>query len=109
MPGPACDARATAVREYATRAGCVPESVLVGSRIASRMVWDAPAAAEYPRAMLSDAADAAALWPDLAAAVWHHAAGATILGTYCCGTPGSHRDALADIAREIRRRAGDAS
>jgi hypothetical protein len=73
--------------------------------IAYRVGWDAHAAGEYPLPVLADAAAVAAVYPELADRAWHHAAGATILGAYCCGTPASHRDALVTMAHVIRRQA----
>lgn len=70
--------------------------------LADRLGWNAPAAGEYPGPTLTDAATLANLRPAYADQVWHHAAGATILGGYCCGTPADHRDALIQIARELR-------
>jgi hypothetical protein len=95
---PLCLGRAVLIRDAHT----APTVATSDSAIIWRLSWDAPAAGEYPRPMLATAAAAAARWPDLALDIWHHAAGATILGQYCCGTPASHRDALADIARSLR-------
>lgn len=97
----ACAHRGDVVRDYAERAGITVHTSDIGV-IAWRLAWDAPAAGEYPRPMLQDAADLAELRPDLAADVWHHVAGATILGPLCCHHPAGHRDALTAIAREIR-------
>jgi hypothetical protein len=70
--------------------------------IVYRLGWDAHAAGEYPRPVLEDAASVARWQNQLSDTVWHHAAGATILGGYCCGTPASHRDALVNLARVLR-------
>lgn len=97
-----CATRARIVRDYATRAGIGGQGRMTPDVLAYRIAWDAPAAGDYPRPMLSDAVDCELIAPELAGRVWHHVAGATILGPLCCGTPASHRDALAAIAREIR-------
>ena len=60
------------------------------------LAWCAYAAGEYPRPMFQAAANAALLAPDLAKEIWHHAAGAAVIGPWCeCATPAGHRDALA--------------
>jgi hypothetical protein len=104
MSAPECEARADLVRELAQ--SLAPHASIPSLDVlAWRLSWDAPAAGEYPRAMLADGRAVDALAPDLSARAWHAIAGATILGRYCCGTPASHRDALGDIAREVRARA----
>ena len=98
-----CTARGDALRDYAETYGIRPDVAPVASIVAGRMIWDAPAAAEYPRAMLADAADAAELRPDLAGDIWHAAAGAIITAPGCdCDTPAGFRDTFAAIARTIR-------
>jgi hypothetical protein len=106
MPA-ACHTRADTIRGwFADR--CGTDALALTTRdgdlsvLAYRIGWDAPAAGEYPRPMLADAYALAAVRPDLSDRVWHHVAGATILGGYCCGTPASHRDALVALARELR-------
>lgn len=103
-----CMARGEQVARYAARVGIVGREVPF-TALVWRLAWDAPAAGEYPRPMMQDAADLAHVRPDLAARVWHHAAGATILGAYCCGAPAHHRDALTDLARELRATYGGQS
>lgn len=95
-----CARRAVIVGEYAA-AYLTAADAPVASRVLSRIVWDAPAAGEFPKAMLADALDAAALWPEHAEAIWHHAAGVTILGPGCCSTPAAHGEALAALARSL--------
>lgn len=97
-----CEARGNALRDYAARMGITPSPVLIPEVIEHRMVWDAPAASEFPRCILADAVDAAELRPDLAGAIWHAAAGAIITPNGCdCDTPAGHRDAFAAIGRTI--------
>jgi hypothetical protein len=94
------------LRDYAARFGIGADYPLV-SAVVYRMVWDAPAAAEYPRPILADSADASELAPDLAAEIWHAAAGAIITPIGCdCGTPASHRDRFAELGRIIGARFG---
>lgn len=104
---PACGDRAQVARDLATRAGIAgqlsPELEGAPGRLAWRLIWDGPAAGEYPRPMLADGVDCERIAPEYAARVWHHIAGAVIIGQLCCPLPpAGHRDALADIAREIR-------
>lgn len=101
MMPPACVARGDYARSLAARHGINADPVPVASRVAFRLRWDAPAASEYAKPVLADAADVTRLRPDLAAEVWHHAAGAIIVGTYCCGTPAAHRDALVALAARV--------
>lgn len=105
---PLCLGRAALVRDHAAACGIVGMDVPF-TALVWRLAWDAPAAGEFTRPMLQDAADLAHVRPDLAARVWHHAAGATILGAYCCGHPAHHRDALTDLARELRATYGGQS
>lgn len=104
VPRPArCTARGDALRAYAARMGILASPAPVASVVAGRMIWDAPAAAEYPRAILADAVDACELRPDLAGDIWHAAAGAIITPDGCdCDTPAGHRETFAAIARTIR-------
>lgn len=93
-----CAARADAVRAYAEtlELGQGTRDMLI---LARRISWDAHAAGDYPRPMLSDALDLSAAWPLLAEAMWHLVAGATILGPGCdCQPPAAHRDALVNLA-----------
>ena len=97
-----CHTRGEQLRRHAESAGVTGNSS-DADIIARRMVWDAPAAAEYPRPIMSDATDAAALRPDLAGDIWHAAAGAIITAPGCdCDTPAGHRDTFAAIGRTIR-------
>lgn len=104
-----CQARAQRVQKLAADksiAGQLPYPMGYTHRetvrsIAQRLAWDAHAASEYLRPILSDATDVAAVRPDLAHDVWHHAAGAAIVGGYCCGTPAAHRDALVALAERM--------
>lgn len=104
MPA-ACDQRAASVsarwESFASESSKTYAAAASLESIAHRIAWDAPAAGEYPRPMLTSAAALAWRRPEMTAQVWHHAAGATILGDYCCGTPASHRDALVQMAREL--------
>lgn len=101
MP-PRCVARADALRDYAARMGIAPAPILLPETIAYRMVWDAPAASEFPRPILADAADCAAYRPELSGAVWHAAAGAIITAPGCdCDTPAGFRDTFAAIGRTL--------
>lgn len=96
-----CTRRGDALREYAERYG-IGAHYPLASLVARRMVWDAPAASEFPRSILADAADAADLRPDLAGDIWHAAAGAIITPLGCdCDTPAGHRDTFAAIGRTI--------
>lgn len=97
---PACMARADYTRRLAECNGVTAQDTPL-SALVWRLAWDAPAAGDIPRPMLQDAADTARAFPALSVRVWHHVAGATILGTYCCGTPAAHRDALITLAREL--------
>lgn len=93
-----CQARADMVRESAERAGIVGQSTdaLI---VARRIAWDAHAASEYPRPMMSDAIDLCALYPAMSSVIWHLVAGATILGAGCdCQPPAHHRDDLVNLA-----------
>lgn len=93
-----CQARADEVRQAAERAGIVGQSTdaLI---IARRIAWDAHAASEYPRPMMSDAIDLCALYPASTSVIWHLVAGATILGAGCdCQPPAHHRDELVKLA-----------
>lgn len=97
-----CQLRGDALRDYAERFGIRPSAILIPDSIARRMVWDAPAASEFPRSVLADAVDASALRPDLSGAVWHAAAGAIITPLGCdCDTPAGHRDTFSAIGRTI--------
>lgn len=98
----ACARRADIVRAHAERLEVRGQSTTDLDIIAHRIAWDAHAAGEYPRPMLSDAVDLQRVRPELAQVMWHHVAGATILGPGCCGTPASHRDALVELARALR-------
>ena len=105
LPGavlpPLCAARVAAVQALAAAhgiTGTMTDARIIGHRLA----WDAHAAGEYPRPALDDAASLAALVPDLAAAVWHAVAGATVLGPWCCDTPGAHRDRMARLGVILR-------
>lgn len=98
---PRCAERAETVRVYARDTARGQGTRDLGT-LTLRILWDAPAASEYPRPALSDAADLAAVRPDLAGTGWHHTAGATILGPGCdCNTPAGHRDALQALARTL--------
>lgn len=109
---PACQVRAATVRAMAQDAPDVRGQVAyypvdydvqaITSSVASRLAWDAYAACEYARPVLSDALDVETLRPDLADDVWHDAAGATILGTVCCASPAEHRDRLVALAERLR-------
>lgn len=119
--GVGCLARGDKVRDWWARTAPSAPTVRAGSApapdhatqlelCAHRLIWDAPAAGEYPRPLLEDSARVAMLWPELAAVVWHHAAGATILGGSCeCvaspSHPAGHRDALISLGRALRVRA----
>ena len=96
-----CKDRADYVRTFAEQRGLTGE-FRTFEALAYRLAWDAPAASEFIRPVLADAADVEHARPDLADAVWHHAAGATILGTSCCGTPADHRDALVAMAATLK-------
>jgi hypothetical protein len=104
---PECKARADRAREGANNAGITGQMPYpptysaeeIRRSIAQRMTWDAYAAAEYPRPILADAMDAAALRPELADEIWHQTAGATILFSGCdCASPAVHRDNLTLLA-----------
>ena len=98
-----CTVRGEQLRAYAERMGILATPAPVASIVAGRMIWDAPAAAEYPRAVMADAADACELRPDLARDIWHAAAGAIITAPGCdCDTPAGHRETFQAIARTIR-------
>lgn len=97
-----CERRADALRSYAERYGIRCNPVTLPETVARRLVWDAPAAAEYPRPIMADAVDVCELRPDLSLAVWHAAAGAIITAPGCdCDTPAGHRDTLAAIAHTL--------
>lgn len=100
----ACRARATYVRDLAARHGIGPSPSPRPAAVAYCLAWDAPAGSEYPRPLLTDAATVALLWPELSDTVWHHAAGAVILGTHCCNHPAYHRDALVRLAQLLTGR-----
>jgi hypothetical protein len=104
---PECARRAEIVRAYAVALGESPAGLRLGgavdrSALAWRLGWDAHAAGEIPRPALADGLGVEELAPELAERAWHAIAGATILGGYCCGTPASHRDDMAELGREIR-------
>lgn len=101
-----CAARATAVREYAESIGVNGQPGCDLLTVARRLAWDAYAAGEYPRPLLSDAVDLVNVYGVMSAVVWHLVAGATILGPGCdCQPPGAHRDALVQLSTIV---AGDA-
>jgi hypothetical protein len=98
-----CARRADVVRGYAERLEVTGQRTTDLGTIGRRIGWDAHAAAEFPRAMMADCVDLAAVRPDLAAYVWHHGAGAMILGPGCdCDTPAGHRDQLVILGRALR-------
>jgi hypothetical protein len=99
---PRCEARGDALRDYASRLEVTGQGTTDPDIIARRMIWDAPAASEYPRPILADCVDASRIRPDLASAIWHAAAGAIITPAGCdCATPAGHRDVFAAIGRTI--------
>lgn len=97
-----CQRRADACRDWAQSVGLEASPYTTAAIVAGRMVWDAPAAGEYVRPVLADACDAAYLRPDLAAAIWHAAAGSLITAPGCdCDTPAGFRDTFQAIGRTI--------